>query len=161
MEPEANRRGTCLRIAPPVVLAMTLVLAVVLPWVGHGVSNKAHPGPVPAYQQAGLRSALEDCRVAEGSAFVRGWAYVEGELGVRRIDVYLTSGEYSVRLPSRVGRREDVAVAVGRPVTHDALHDGVSAGSSRLSGTPPLAWTVTFIRKAADGRVLGAAHACT
>lgn len=163
-----DQRGTRLEIPerlaavlPRGLMAATLALALLVPAGLSLVFNRVDAASVPSHDEDRFRSVLEACRLAHGRVFLRGWAHVEGELGVSGIQVHLVSRDGSaLRIPSRVERREDVAAASGRPREHDALFDGFSAGSARLGDAivPPA--TVILTRVDRHGRLRGARHVC-
>lgn len=155
----ARRDATWL---PSTLLGSTLLLALLVPMSIFLSFNRVLPADLPAFERDDLQSRVETCEIDGTRLFVRGWAFVPGESGVRRIDVYLSSGSGSVvKLPSRVERREDVALASTRPSAHDTLYDGFSAASARLDATmlaTPV--SITLVRQGNDGRLHGSTHAC-
>jgi hypothetical protein len=148
------------RRSPQVLLSLTFACALFLPTALALKYNQAVEEAVPAHDTARLRSGLEECWLREGTVFVRGWAYVEGDTGVRPIQVHATDAAgTSLRLPSRVERRVDIAEAAGRGAGHDAIHDGFTAGSSRV-GRLAAPLTITLVRTGSDGQRHGARHPC-
>lgn len=144
-----------------ILLITTAVLAIGIPLAIQRTFNRVVETPVVAYESDRFRSGLDACRKEPGALFVRGWAFVEGETGVRPIRV-LAIPEHgnAVQIPSRVERREDLPELHGRPHEHDALHDGFSASSADLGGRLQGRVRILLLREDGSGRVLGGEHAC-
>jgi hypothetical protein len=152
-EPQVSR-------LPAGLLVATLVLAIVVPGALYWKLNRVLQTSIPAHDSRGFQSGLDECRVDAGSLFVRGWAFVEEETGVRQIRVYAVPERgRPIRVPSRVERRDDLPTMHGRPVEHDALHDGFSAASS-MTGLPAAPLRIVLQREDHSGRTRGDEHAC-
>jgi hypothetical protein len=145
---------------PRMLLLATLACALLLPGALALRLNRTVEESIPPHSTARLRSGLDECRLEGRTLFIRGWAYVEGDTGVRQVHVYAGDARGKVlRIPFRVERRLDVAESAGRPMERDAIHDGFSAASSRVKGLlAPI--TITVTRVDSDGHLHGARHAC-
>lgn len=147
-------------MVPRLFLLATLACALLLPAALALRLNRTAMEPVPPHDPTRLRSGLDQCWLRDRTLFVRGWAFLDGETGVRQVHVYATDAQGSVlRIPARVEPRPDLDEAAGRAMDHDAARDGFSAGSSRVVDLRgPV--TVTLLRYDSDGRLHGATHAC-